>query len=153
MFPGRRLRYEYYRVRNAAVARALGRPPLDITGSLRSILKTLRAGGQIAAAVDVPAYLSASSKVIPFLGEHARMPRGLFRLAVDQGVPVSVFITGFHFSDGRRFLRLYQIAPENNVDDLMAKVYGYLETLIREEPAAWHFWRISHCFFEPTHQK
>jgi hypothetical protein len=30
----------------------------------------------------------------------------------------------------------------------MAKVYAHLETLIREEPAAWHFWRISDAFFE-----
>lgn len=148
MFPGHRLRYEYYRVRNIAVRRALGTDPLDITGSLRPMLKALRGGEQIAAAVDVPAYLSASHQVIPFLGLKARFPRGLFRMAVDQRVPVSIFVNGFRFSDGRRFLRLYQLGVADDVDALMAKVYGHLEDLIREEPAAWHFWRVSDAFFE-----
>lgn len=149
MFPGHRLRYEYYRIRNIAVRRALGTEPLDITGSLRTILKALRGGDQIAAAVDVPAYLSSANQVVPFLGLNARFPRGLFRMAVDQGVPVTIFISGFRFADGRRFLRLYSLGVADDVDVLMAKVYRYLEDLIREEPAAWHFWRIADAFFEP----
>lgn len=148
MFPGRRLRYKYFRIRNLAVRRALGTEPLDITGSLRAILKALRAGEQIAAAVDVPAYLSSSNQVIPFLGLNARFPRGLFRMAVDQAVPVTIFINGFRFVDGRRFLRLYQLGVADDVDALMAKVYSQLESLVREEPAAWHFWRISDAFFD-----
>lgn len=148
MYPGRRLRYEYYRLRNKAVRNALRSSPLDITGSLRPILKVLRRGEQIAAAVDVPSYLSSSSQAIPFLGTQARFPRGLFRLAADQEIPVTIFINGIRFSDGRRFLRLYRLGMERDADVLMAKVYAYLEDLIREEPAAWHFWRISECFFE-----
>jgi hypothetical protein len=27
-------------------------------------------------------------------------------------------------------------------------VYAHLKPLIREQPAAWHFWRISEAFFE-----
>ncbi len=150
MFPGHRLRFEYYRARNIAVRRALGTAPLDITGSLRTILKALRAGEQVAAAVDVPAYLSSAHQVVPFLGLRARVPRGLFRMAVDQGVPVTIFINGFRFSDGRRFLRLYQLGVAQDVDALMAQVYAHLETLIGEEPAAWHFWRISDSFFETS---
>ena len=150
MFPGRRLRYEYYRIRNLAVQRALGTDPLDITGSLRTILKALRAGDQIAAAVDVPAYLSASSEAIPFLGQVARMPRGLFRLAVDQKMPVTIFVCGLRFTDGQRFLRLYQLGVEKDVGVLMGKVYGHLEVLIGEDAAAWHFWRISEAFFSET---
>jgi hypothetical protein len=148
MFPGHRLRYQYYRIRNIAVRRALGTEPLDITGSLRTILKALRGGEQIAAAVDVPAYLSSSHQVVPFLGLGARFPRGLFRMAVDQAVPVTIFVNGFRFTDGRRFLRLYQLGVADDVDALMAKVYGYLENLVREEPVAWHFWRISDAFFD-----
>ena len=148
MFPGHRLRFFYHRIRHIAVQRALGTAPLDVTGSLRTILKALRSNEQIAAAVDVPAYLSSSSQVIPFLGTRARFPRGLFRMAVDQSVPMSIFINGFRFSDGRRFLRLYQLGVAQDVDTLMKKVYGTLEALIHEEPAAWHFWRISESFFD-----
>jgi phosphatidylinositol dimannoside acyltransferase len=148
MFPGHRLRYQYFRLRNIGVRNALRTEPLDITGSLRPMLKALRAGDQIAAAVDVPAYLSSSSQTIAFLGLRARFPRGLFRLAADQGTPVTIFVNGLRFGDGRRFLRLYDIGVERDVDALMAKVYAYLEALIRAEPAAWHFWRISDSFFE-----
>lgn len=69
-------------------------------------------------------------------------------MAVDQAVPITIFINGFHFSDGRRFLRLYQLGVADDVDALMARVYGHLESLVREEPAAWHFWRISDAFLE-----
>jgi hypothetical protein len=148
MFPGHRLRYVYYRIRNHAVRRALGTVPLDISGTLRPVLKALRAGEQVAAAVDVPAYLSSSSQSIPFLNQQARFPRGLLRLAADQGVPVTIFINGIRFHDGRRFLRLYSLGVIRDVDMLMAKVYAHLEDLIREEPAAWHFWRISDAFFQ-----
>jgi lauroyl/myristoyl acyltransferase len=148
MFPGRRIRYEYYRIRNIAVKNALRTQPLDITGNLKSIVKTLKAGNQIAAAVDVPAYLSAANQAIPFLGRKARLPRGLFRLAVAQKVPVTVFVNGFNFQTGRRNLRIYEIGVRNNVEELMLDVYQHLEQLIEEEPSAWHFWRISEAFFD-----
>lgn len=148
MFPGRRLRYEYFRIRNQAVRRALNTELLDITGSLRPILKALRAGEQVAAAVDVPIYLSSANQAIDFLGFRARFPRGLFRLAVDQRIPVTIFINGFDFDTGHRFLRLHPLGVESDVDRLMARVYAYLEDLIREEPAAWHFWRLSESIFE-----
>jgi len=149
MYSGHRLRYEYFRIRNTAVRNALGTGLLDITGSLRPVLKALRAGEQVGVVVDVPAYLSSSSTLIPFLGARARFPRGIFRLAAEHGVPVTVFINGIRFSDGRRFLRLYQLGVERDVDALMARVYAYLEALIREEPAAWHFWGVADAFFDP----
>jgi hypothetical protein len=148
MFPGHRLRYEYFRLRYLAVRNALRTEPLDITGSLRTVLKALRLGEQVLAVVDVPPYMSSSSQVIPFLDARARFPRGLFRLAADQGLPLTIYVTGIRFSDGRRFLRLYQLDVERDVESLMVKVYAHLEALIREEPAAWHFWRISESFFE-----
>lgn len=148
MYPGHRLRYAYFLARNRAVRDALGTEPLDITGSLRPILKALKAGEQVGAVVDVPPYLSNSNQILPFLERHARFPRGLFRVAVEAGIPVTVFVNGIRFTDGHRFLRLYQLGVERDVEMLMAKVYAYLEALIREEPAAWHFWRISDCFFD-----
>jgi lauroyl/myristoyl acyltransferase len=148
MYPGRRLRYEYYRVRNVAVRRALGTEPLDITGSLRPILQALRDHDQVLAIVDVPSYLSSSNRVLPFLGRDARFPKGIFRVAVDRAVPVTIFVNGFRFTDGRRFLRLYQLGIADDVEALMTKVYDHLETLVREEPAAWHFWRIADTFFD-----
>lgn len=148
MYPGRRLRYEYYRARNMAVRNALGTAPLDITGSLRPVLSALRARDQVLAIVDVPAYLASSSQEITFLGRRARVPRGMFRLAVDQAVPIVVFVNGFDFDNGQRFLRIYELSAEPDLKALMANVYSYLERLICEEPAAWHFWRISDAFFD-----
>lgn len=148
MYPGRRLRYEYYQHRNVAVRRAMRTIPLDVTASLRGMLQAIRDRDQVLAIVDVPPFLSASYQDIDFLGQRSRMPRGVFRLAVDQQVPVTLFTHGLRFSDGRRFMRIYQLGVENDVERLMVKVFAYLEDLIREEPAAWHFWRISDCFFE-----
>jgi hypothetical protein len=147
MYPGRRLRYEYYRLRNIAVRQAMQTRPLDVTASLRGMLTALRDSEQVLAIVDVPSYLATSCHDIKFLGQLLRVPRGVFRLAVAQQVPVTVFTHGVRFADGRRFIRIYQLGIENDVELLIEKVFSYLEELIREEPAAWHFWRVSDAIF------
>jgi hypothetical protein len=149
MYPGRRLRYEYYRLRNIAVRRAMRTMPIDVTASLRGMLNAIRNREQVLAIVDVPSYLSNSCQDLDFLGKRIRVPKGVFRLAVDQQIPVTVFINGFDFTDGRHFIRIQQLGIATDVTDLMGTVFSYLEKLIEEEPAAWHFWRISEAFFAP----
>lgn len=146
--PGRRIRYEYYRARNVEVRAALGTEPLDISGSLRPVLQALRAGEQVAAAVDVPPQMVSSSQPVPFLGKTAKFPRGLLRVAAERNVPVTIFINGLDFDTGRRFLLIRQIGIETDLDALMSRVFGYLDQMIRKEPAAWHFWGMASHFLD-----
>ncbi|MFC5500518.1 hypothetical protein ACFPOE_23450 [Caenimonas terrae] len=139
-FAGRRVLLAYARARTAEVARALGCPTLDISSSLRPVLQALRRGEQVVAAVDVPADLVSASQEVELLGMTARVPRGLLRLAVDQRVPVTVYLTGLKPASGRRFLRIHQLGVHDSVDTLAAQVFGHLDRAIREDPPSWHFW-------------
>ncbi len=146
-FPGRSVRYWYYRQRIRAIPRALGREPIEATGSPRPVLKALRSGEQVAAVVDVPADQVAASEPIELLGMPARVPRGLLRLACNDGIPVTVYGLGIRMSDGKRLLRIHQLGIRTPLEALLKEVFVHLEQAIEEEPAAWHFWSIAPRFF------
>lgn len=139
-FAGRRVLHAYARTRTAEVARSLGCPALDISASLRPALQALRRGEQVVAAIDVPADQASASEEVGLLGLRARVPRGLLRLAVDQGLPVTVYLTGLSVADGRRFLRIHQLGVHDDVTRLIEAVFAHLDQAIRDDPPAWHFW-------------
>ena len=146
-FIGRRVLLAYARARTAEVARALGCVPLDTSASLRPALRALRRGDQVLAAIDVPSDQVSASDEVALLGKIARMPRGLLRLAVDQRLPVTVYLTGLRVSDGRRLLRIHQLGVRDNLELLAQEVFGFLDQAIREDTAAWHFWSEADRFF------
>lgn len=150
MFPGRWVRFHYFRARNRAVQDALGRAPFDISVSLRPMLKALRAKEQVIALLDVPPNQVSSSQPVPFLGGCAHMPAGLLRVAVEQGLPVTLYANGFRLSDGHRFLRIMRLGVYTDLDALSRKVFGYLEDLIREEPVLWYYCEGASLFFQPA---
>lgn len=147
-FAGRRVLLAYARARTAEVARSLGCPTLDASASLRRVLQALRSGEQVVAAVDVPSDQVSASAQVQLLGLAAQVPRGLFRLAVDQQVPVTVYLTGLKVESGRRFLRIRQLGVAANVDDLAQDVFALLDQAIREDPPAWHFWSEADRIFK-----
>lgn len=146
-FKGRSVLHAYARLRTAAVARALGRPTMDVSASLRPAIKALRQGEQILAAIDVPSDQVAASEAVTLAGLEARVPRGLLRLAVDQKVLVYVYITGFNPDTGRRFLRIKPMGVQSDVSTLVQQVFGELDQLIQASPPAWHFWSEADRFF------
>ena len=137
----------YAEERTASIARALGRPTLDVSASLRPTLRALRQHEQVIAVVDVPADQVAVSQPIQLLGMTARVPRALFRLAVEQSIPVSVFLTSICLASGTRVLRLKDLGVYTEVDALVRDVFLELEQAIKDSPPAWHFWGESDRFF------
>ncbi len=149
-FKGRTVLRWYARARTAAVARILGQPTLDVCVSMRPALRALKADEQLLALVDVPADQVSVSAAIRFLGSTARVPRALLRLAVEQRIPITLFLVGMRIEDGRRYLRLRQLALCDSVEDLVQDVFAALEQAIQEEPSAWHLWSESERFFVPN---
>jgi lauroyl/myristoyl acyltransferase len=139
-FGGRRVLLAYARARTAEVARALGCPALETSVSLRPVLQALRRGEQVLAAIDVPADQVSASEEIGLLGMRARVPRGLLRLAVDERLPVTVYLTGLNVGTGRRLLRIHPLGVYEDLGQLMQDVFAFLDQAIREDPPAWHFW-------------
>jgi lauroyl/myristoyl acyltransferase len=130
------------------VAAALHTEPIEPSHSPRRILRTLRNGEQIVAAVDVPADQVAASESIEFIGKRARVPRGLLRVAAGSRMPVTVYLTGIRPGDGKRTLQIHQVSASDDPRSLTIEVFAYLQRAIESDPAAWHFWSIAPRFLE-----
>ncbi len=102
--------------------------------------------------MDVPADEAKSSLEISLLGMQAQVPKGLLRMAVDQQVPVVIYVTGLDSSTGQRFLNIQPIGVFNEIEDLATRVFYELETIIAQDAPAWHFWGISERFFRQPEQ-
>jgi hypothetical protein len=146
-FRGRAVLGWYARTRTDEVTRVLGQEALDISESLRPVIRTLRADGQIVLAVDVPSDLAVASEPVTVMGMDARIPRGLLRLAVDQRAPVAVYLTGFNVQTGQRWVRVAPLGVYDDLPTLIRDVFQHLDTAMAQDPAAWHFWSEAERFF------
>jgi lauroyl/myristoyl acyltransferase len=116
---------------------------------MRPALKALRSNEQVLAAIVVPADSVDASVDIEMLGATVRVPRGLLRVAADNGIAVTLFMAGLNVSTGRRKLRLSTLPVDTNPDRLTQTVFDNLDQAIRHEPWAWHFWAQADRFFTP----
>lgn len=146
-YQGRTVMSWYAKSRNAHVARTLGSPVIDASHQIKQVIKTLREQQVLLGVVDVPADAATTSMSVSVLALEARVPQGLFRLAVTHKVPVTVYITGLDTNTGKRSLRIRQLVPHNTIEDLALDVFKELDKIIAEEAPAWHFWGISNRFF------
>lgn len=148
-FAGRYVLQRYVMARTRSVGKALGRPPLVVTRSLRPVVQALRCNEQIFAAVDVPADQASASVGVRLSGMQAKVPKGLLRLAVDMKVPVTVYVTGFHLETGKRLLKIVTLEPSANSDAeaLAHIIFRHLDEALAHDNAFWHFWSEAPRFF------
>lgn len=150
-YAGRSVMTWYGRSRNAHVARVLGSHNIDVARQLKQVIQALQKNHSLLGVMDVPSDAAKSSLDIELLGMQASVPKGLFRLAVDQQVPVHVYSTALNTCNGSRFLRIKSLGVSGSVDELAISVFSELEKLLVEDVAAWHFWGIAERFFKsPT---
>ncbi len=146
-FAGHPVLHRYIQARTAHVAKALGCPTLDVSSSLRPALRALRNREQVLAAIDVPSDQVAASVPVQIVGMAAQVPKALLRLAVEQKVPVTVYLTGIDMGTGQRTLRIVQLPVLGDLDALVAAVFTHLSEAIAQDSAAWHFWSEAPRFF------
>jgi hypothetical protein len=149
-YQGRTVMSWYARSRNANVARTLGAPTIDVGKHLKQVIRALRDRHALLGVMDVPADEAKASIPIQLLGMQASVPSGLLRLAVDQQVPVVLYVTGLNTISGRRFLRIKRIGTFATVESLATNVFPELERVITEDAPAWHFWGIAERFFRSS---
>ena len=149
-FAGRWVLRRFAIARTAMMSRISGPPTLDVSASQRPVLKALKAKQQVFAAVDVPADQVSTSRHIQLLGLQARVPKALFRLAVEQRIPVTVYLVGFRLQDGQRYLHIHQLGIYEDIDALIVDVFQVLDQATRDNPAVWHFWGQAQRLFEPA---
>lgn len=146
-FAGRPVLHAYAKARTRALTRELGHETLNASVPLRPVLKALRRNEQIMAVIDVPADAVSASSDVELLGMHARVPRGLLRLATDHAIPVTVFTVGINLETGHRKLILETLPVERDTETLIARVFSKLDDALRWQPEAWHFWSEADRFF------
>ena len=139
-FKGRTVLRAYARWRTAQVQHTLGQQPLDVSGNLRPAVQALKQNQVLLAAIDAPADQADAAEVIPLLGMQARVPRALLRAAARQQLPVYVYVTGLNIHTGQRTLRVVPMHTTEDALKLTHQVFAELDTCIRQDPAAWHFW-------------
>jgi len=147
-YAGRTVMTWYGRARNAHVARVLGSPNIDVARQLKQVIQALQKNHSLLGVMDVPSDEASGGMAIELLGMKAFMPRALFRLAVDQQLPVIVYVTGLNTQTGQRFLRLKPLPRHDRAEDLAAEVFDELEKIITEDAPAWHFWGIADRVFK-----
>ena len=146
-FQGRSVLHWYAKVRTAEVGRTLACESLDVSSSLRPVLRALRQHEQVVAAIDVPSDQVAASQSVDVLGMQMLVPKALLRLAVEQRIPVTLYLTGIDLGSGQRFVRIRSLDLQEDLAVLMQEVFGQLDCAIQAEPAAWHFWGEAPRFF------
>lgn len=148
-YQGRMVMSWYARSRNAHVARTLRASTIDVAQQLKQVIRVLRQQHDVLGVMDVPADAAVASMPIQILGMPASVPRGLLRLAVDQSLPVVLYITGLNTGTGERFLRIERLGVYPSMELLAQDVFERLEHLIASDAPAWHFWGIAERFFTP----
>lgn len=146
-FKGRSVLHWYVRARTAEVGRTLACTALDVSSSLRPVLRALRQSEQVVAAIDVPSDQVAASLPVDLLGMRMLVPKALLRLAVEQRIPLTLYLTGIDLDSGQRFVRIVHFGIREDLAVLMQDVFDQLAKAIQAEPAAWHFWGEAPRFF------
>ena len=146
-FQGRTVLHAYVKARIQSVALALKRPFIDVTGGIREVLRALQRHEQVLAVIDVPPDQVTASAPVHVLGLPARLPTALLRVAVEKGIPIYLYDTGFRLEDGQRFLRIRALPQADDVESLAQTIAQALDALIREDAPSWHFWGEAERFF------
>ena len=151
-FAGRPLLHIYAKARVQTVSDELGVQALDVSHSMRSVLKALRSNQQVLAAIDVPEDSVDASVETQLLNQNVRMPRALIRVAASNAIPVTIFTVGLDTATGRRRLRIMTLPAQTNTEMLVQDIFLHLDQAIKAEPWAWHFWSQANRIFNQNNQ-
>ncbi len=147
-YQGRTVLRRYAMSRNANVSRTLGADTIDVSKDLKKISRSIRLGEPLLGVVDVPADEARAAIDVELLGMTARVPRGLFKLAVEKQIDVVVYITGLNTRSGRRSLTIKPLGVFSDTQALADAVFQELDSFIALDAPAWHFWSVSERLFQ-----
>ncbi len=147
---GRSVLRGYIRQRLRTLEQAEGRPVIHVPGPMRALRRAWAAREQVVLVIDVPADQVAGTLTLPVLGRPARVPAALAQLAVQQGVPVTVYTLDLDLATGQRHLRLYPLGVPQDAETLLRQVFTHFDAAVGARPASWHLWSEAARFFAPA---
>jgi hypothetical protein len=139
-YKGRRIYLGYSRARYRELERSAGGAAAYRPRVREKLVDALAHGGVVMSLLDLPPRLvSANQQVVGILGRTASLPMGVFQLAASVGVPVVPFWIEIDARGVRKLVIDHARDPQEPSANL-AYFAALLDTLIRRDPAAWHFW-------------
>ncbi len=144
----RRVLRRYVLARLRTVELALGRPVLYLPGVMQGVLGAMGRREQVLAVMDVPADQAEATRAARVLGRAVQVPALLPRLAVRRKWAVTVYSLALDVQTGRRLLRLHPLGVMDDEQALSDRIFALFDELLRERPAAWHFWSEAPRFFQ-----
>ena len=146
-FAGRSVFGRYVRARMRSVHRALERPVIFVPGARAALRGALQGGAQVVAVMDVPQDQVRVTRVTEILGQGVSVPAVLPQMAVEQGLPVTVFCMGIDLRTGRRVLHVEPLGVFDDPKALTDAAFERFGRLLATAPAAWHLWGQAERFF------
>ena len=146
-YQGRWILTQYAKSRNAHVARTLQAGVLDVRKNLKGIVLAARRGEPLLTVADAPADDAKGAVTVKLMGMSAQFPVGLLRLAIDQHLPMVIYVTGLDVETGTRILTVHPVELCSSTEALANRVFSELEALIAQNAPAWHFWSESPRIF------
>ena len=139
-FVDRPILHLYARSRTAQVVKALGRQTIDVSASMRPVLKAIQRQESLLGVIDVPSDNFESSMEVDLFGRKAHVPLGLLKLAVEKQLPVTLFLAGLNFETGQRQWTIHNLGVFQDLPKLTTSAFKYLERAITDSPSSWHLW-------------
>jgi hypothetical protein len=139
-YKGRRIYLAYGRMRHQEMEHSAGRLAAYRPRVREKLLAALAAGDIVMSLLDLPPRLvPANQRPVTFLDTPLSLPSGVIQLAAAANVPVVPFWVEIDAAGVRKLV----IQPPRDARDTDANIAYFgnlLDTLIRRDPAAWHFW-------------
>jgi hypothetical protein len=136
-----RLSHWYGSFRAWAIVRIGSRGPWFTGGSRERLLEELRGGASVVGMLDLSAIPGQRTVEVPLLDRRVRFPCGLAELAVQTGVPITLFSAGLDPDSGRRQLRMENLPAGIAVPEVMARYAVHLQERLHDAPEFWQVWR------------
>ncbi len=139
-YKGRRVYLGYARGRHRTMERSAGAVAAYRPRVRDKLVAALARGDVVMSLLDLPPRLiPANQQVVELLGQTASLPMGVFQLAASVDVPVVPFWIEI---DARGVRKLVIDTARDPRDPASNLTYfaALLDRLIRQDPAAWHFW-------------
>jgi lauroyl/myristoyl acyltransferase len=121
-----------------------GGAPIVHTG--KGVTSRLRAafdeGKNLLVLVDVPKGGNRGGFAVDFLGRPTYFASGLLNIAIQMQRPIVPYSIGLDFNTGQRQLEILPPLDASDVQQAMAELARYFDTLVRAQPPGWHFWHL-----------
>lgn len=138
------------RMRLRVLRRVMGNPLIVIGGSRNRMVSWLQQGGAVMAMFDAPHFDLHRTVPTRVLDGEFHLVAGIFRVAVELGVPVYLYSHMVGERAARRWLDIEGPLLATSADALLERAAAFMDHRLRADPAAWHCWNLLPMYRRPA---